>query len=119
MAEIPIAESRRQIRTSTDRAEQAMAEGRPDEAVDRWRAVLAYPCAHHQVAAYEILDEIHRAYREAGHYDDTIGAKCEAITAGFRSVPDPEADIAECLPDARRLEEVDALFATLRARDPG
>lgn len=33
-------------------------------------------------------------------------------------MPDPEADIAECLLDAGRLEEADALFATLRERDP-
>ncbi|TVR20023.1 MAG: hypothetical protein EA387_12340 [Nitriliruptor sp.] len=81
MAEIAREESWRQIRLLTDRAEQAMADGQPNEAVDRWRAVLAHPCAHHQVAADEILDEIHRAYREAGRY-------------------------------------ADALFATLRARDP-
>ncbi len=95
-----------------------MSDGRPDEAVERWRAVLAHPCAHHQVAAYEILDEIHRAYREAGHYDDAIAAKREAIAAGYRSVPDPEADIAECLLGAGQIEEADALFATLRQRDP-
>jgi tetratricopeptide (TPR) repeat protein len=118
MAEITVEESWRQIRTLTDRAEQAMADGPPDEAVDRWRAVLAHPCAHHQVAAYEILDEIHRAYREAGHYEDAIAAKREAIAAGYRSVPDPEADIAECLLDAGQIEEADALFATLRERDP-
>lgn len=65
-----------------------------------------------------LLDEIHRAYREAGHFDDAIGAKREAIAAGYRSVPDPEADIAECLLDAGRIEEADALFAMLRERDP-
>ncbi len=70
MAEITVEESWRQIRTLIDRAEQDTADGRPDEAVERWRAVLAHPCAHHQVAAYEVLDEIHRAYREAGHYED-------------------------------------------------
>jgi tetratricopeptide (TPR) repeat protein len=118
MAEITVEESWRQVRRLTDRAEQAMSDGRSDEAVERWRAVLAHPCAHHQVAAYEILDEIHRAYREAGRYDDAIGAKREAIAAGFRSVPDPEADIAECLLAAGQVEEADALFATLRERDP-
>jgi tetratricopeptide (TPR) repeat protein len=118
MAEITVEESWRQIRTLIDRAEQAVSDGRPDEAVERWRAVLAHPCAHHQVAAYEILDEIHRAYREAGHYGDAISAKREAIAAGYRSVPDPEADIAECLLDAGQIEEADALFATLRERHP-
>jgi tetratricopeptide (TPR) repeat protein len=118
MAEITVEESWRQVRTLVDQAEQVMADGRPDEAVDRWRAVLAHPCAHHQLAAYEILDEIHRAYREAGHYEDAIAAKREAIEAGFRSVPDPEADIAGCLLDAGQIEEADELFATLRERDP-
>ena len=118
MAEITVEESWRQIRTLTDRAEQAMADGRPDDAVERWQAVLAHPCAHHQVVAHEILDEIHRAYREAGHYEDAIAAKREAIAAGYRSVPDPEADIAECLLDAGQIDEAVALFATLRERDP-
>ena len=118
MAEITLEESWRQVRTLTDRAEQAMADGRPVEAVDRWWAVLAHPCAHHQVAAYEVLDEVHRAFRAAGHYEDAIAAKREAIVAGYRSVPDPEADIAECLLDAGEIEEADALFATLRERDP-
>jgi hypothetical protein len=67
MAEITVEESWRQVRASTDRAEQAMADGRPYDAVDRWPAVLAHTCAHHQVVAHEILDEIHRAHREAGH----------------------------------------------------
>jgi tetratricopeptide (TPR) repeat protein len=118
MAEITVEESWRQIRALTDRAEQATADGLPDEAVERWQMVLAHPCAHHQVAAYEILDEIHRAYREAGRYDEAIAAKRDAIAAGFRSVPDPEADIAECLLDAGQIEEADALFAALRERDP-
>jgi tetratricopeptide (TPR) repeat protein len=118
MAEITVEESWRQVRTLTDRAEQAMSEGRPDEVDELWRAVLAHPCAHHQVAPYEILDEIHRAYREAGRYDDAIAAKRDAIAAGYRSVPDPETDIAECLLAAGRIEEAGALFATLRERDP-
>jgi tetratricopeptide (TPR) repeat protein len=118
MAEITVEESWRHIGTLTDRAEQAMADGRPEEAAERWRAVLAHPCAHHQVAAYEILDEVHRAYRQAGHIEDAIAAKREAIAAGYRSVPDPEADIAECLLEAGEIGEADALFATLRERDP-
>jgi tetratricopeptide (TPR) repeat protein len=118
MAEITVEESWRQVRTLTDRAEQAMAEGRPEEVVGRWRVVLAHPCAHHQLAAYEILDEIHQVWRRAGRYEDAIAARREAIAAGYRSVPDPEADIAECLLDAGQIEEAVALFATLRERDP-
>ena len=118
MAEITFEESRRQIVALTDRVEQAAADGEPDEAAELWRLVLTHPCAHHQVAAYEILDEAYRAYREAGLYDEAIAAKREAISAGYRSVPDPEADIAECLLDAGEIDEADALFATLRERDP-
>ena len=118
MAEITVEESLRQIRVLVERAEQAVKDRRFGEAVDWWRAVLDHPCAHHQVVDYEILDEIHQAWRQAGRYEDAIAAKREAIEAGFRSVPDPEADIAECLLDAGRREEADALFATLRERDP-
>jgi tetratricopeptide (TPR) repeat protein len=118
MAEITVDESWREIRDLVDRAEEATAAGRPDAAVERWRAVLAHPCAHHQVVAHEILDEIHQVWRRAGRYDEAIAVKREAIAAGYRSVPDPEADIAECLLAAGRREEADALFATLRERDP-
>ncbi|MFP5308807.1 MAG: SEC-C metal-binding domain-containing protein [Actinomycetes bacterium] len=118
MAQITFAESVRQIQSLVDQAEEAMAARRPGAAVERWRSVLAHPCAHHQVLTYEVLDEIHRAYRDAGRYDDAIAAKREAIAAGYRSVPDPEADIAECLLEAGRVEEAEALFATLRARAP-
>jgi hypothetical protein len=53
-----------------------------------------------------------------GRYDEAIAAKREASAAGYRSVPDPEADIAECLLAAGRREEADALFAALRERGP-
>ena len=118
MAEITVDGSWHQIRALVDRAEQAAHERRWTDAVEGWRAVLAHPCAHHQVVAYEVLDEIHQAWRQAGRYDDAIAAKREAIAAGYRSVPDPEADIAECLLAAGRREEADALFETLRERDP-
>jgi tetratricopeptide (TPR) repeat protein len=118
MAEITVDESWRQIRKLTDRAEQAAEERRWTDAVERWRDVLAHPCAHHQVVAYEVLDDIHQAWRAAGRYDDAIAAKREAIAAGYRSVPDPEADIAECLLAAGRRDQADALFAELRGRDP-
>jgi len=94
MAEITLDESGRQVRALVDRAEQAVKDRRWSEAVGRWEAVLNHPCAHHQVVDHEILDEVHQAWRQAGRYDEAIVAKREAIAAGYRSVPDPEADIA-------------------------
>jgi hypothetical protein len=44
-----------QLRALTRRAEQAIEERRWAGAVERWPAVLAHPCAHHQV----VVDEIH------------------------------------------------------------
>lgn len=118
MPEIPFEESVRQVNELVRRAEQRRKAGEWQEAVDRFRAVLAHPCAHHQVVDEEILEEIHQALRQAGRWDDAIAAKREAIAAGFRSIPDPEADIAECLLSAGRRQEADALFAELRGRDP-
>jgi hypothetical protein len=90
MAETTVDGSWREIRALIDRAEQAVEERRWEEAVDRWRAVLGHPCAHHQIAMYEILDEIHGTWRRAGRYEDAIAAKRKAIAAGYRSVPDPK-----------------------------
>ena len=118
MAEIPFEESVRQINAFARRAERARKAGEWQEAVDGWRAVLAHPCAHHQVVDYEVREEIHQVLRQAGRWDEAIAAKRAAIAAGYRSTPDPEADIAECLLSAGRREEADALFAELRARDP-
>jgi hypothetical protein len=59
-----------------------------------------------------------RSFGEQGRWDEAIAAKREAIAAGYRSEPDPEADIAECLVLAGRRAEADALFAALRERDP-
>lgn len=115
---ITIAESSRQIGHLTAAAEEAERTGSVDEAVTRWRAVLDHPCAAHQVDVQEILDEIHHLLRKGGRYEEAIGAKREAIAAGYRSQPDPEADVAECLLAAGRREEADRLYAELRARDP-
>lgn len=118
MAEITVDESWRQILALIDQAEQAVTDQRWAEATERWRAVLAHPCAHHQVVEYEILEEIHQTWRRAGRYEDAIAAKRDAIAAGYWSVPDPETDIAECLLASGRRDEADALFAELRERDP-
>jgi hypothetical protein len=68
------------------------------------------------VADDEVLDEIHQVLRRARRGDDAIAAKREVIAAEYRSAPDPEADIAECLLAAGRRDGADALFAALRER---
>jgi tetratricopeptide (TPR) repeat protein len=118
MRVITLEQSDRQVGALMRTADQAGREGRWDDAVAGWRELLAHPCAHHWVDAPGILDELHLALRSAGRYDEAIAAKREAIEAGYRSQPAPETDIAECLLEAGRREEADALFATLRARDP-
>jgi hypothetical protein len=118
MAEITVDEPWRQIRHLTVRAEQAADDHRWPEAVERSREVLAHLCAHHQVVEDEIIEQIHQTWRRAGRYDDAIAAKREAIAAGYRSVLDPETDIAECLLADGRREQADALVAELRERDP-
>ena len=118
MATIPFAESSRQIEELIKVAEAAARTGPVDDAVAAWRRVLSHPCAHHQVIDYEIIDEIHQLLRAAGRYEEAIEAKQEAIAAGYRSEPDPEADTAECLLAAGRRAEADRLYAELRARDP-
>lgn len=117
MPEITYAESLRQINDLERKAEDAGRTGEWEKAVDRWRAVLAHPCAH-QVVDYEVLDEIYQVLRRASRWDEAIAAKREAIAAGYRSRPDPEADIAECLLAAGRRVEADELYAVLRERDP-
>jgi tetratricopeptide (TPR) repeat protein len=118
MPEVTFEEAQRQIGRLTDAAREAENAARFDDAVARWRAVLAHPCAHHLVVDYEVLEEIHQVLRRAGRWDEAIAAKREAIASGYRSEPDPEADIAECLLLAGRRVEADGLFAALRERDP-
>ena len=118
MPEVTFEEAQRQIGRLTDAAREAEDAARFDDAVALWRAVLAHPCAHHLVVDYEVLDEIHQVLRRAARWDDAIAAKREAIASGYRSEPDPEADIAECLLLAGRRAEADGLFAALRERDP-
>ena len=98
-----------------DDARQA---GDPERGLKACWAVLEHPCAHHQVVEHEVLDDIHQLLRRLGRYEEAIQAKREAIDAGCRSNPDPEADIAECLVEAGRRAEADALYAELRRRDP-
>ncbi|MCP3859910.1 MAG: hypothetical protein GY704_09675, partial [Phycisphaeraceae bacterium] len=111
-------QSSAQVRALWDRVDVAREGIDREGALDAYRALLDHPCAHHQVIDHEVLDEIHRVLRELERYDEAIQAKREAIAAGYRSTPDPEADIAETLVDAGRRSEADALYAELRKRDP-
>jgi tetratricopeptide (TPR) repeat protein len=116
--EITYEESIRQTNRLSRRARGAGKAGDFAEAIGIWRELLAHPCAHHQVVAYEVWDDIHQVARRAGDYDAAIDAKRTAIDLGYRSHPDPEADIAECHLDAGRRAEADRIFAELRARAP-
>ncbi|MDQ6616307.1 MAG: hypothetical protein M3083_16590 [Actinomycetota bacterium] len=116
MPEITFEESSRQIRAIADRV-------RESEKKQDWGAALAglheglgHPCAHHQVVAYEVWDDIHEVHKQAGDYDAGIDAKQESVRVGYRSVPDPDADIAECRLRAGRRDEAEFLFEDLRAR---
>jgi len=80
--------------------------------------LLAHPCAQHQVSPADVLHEIHQLLRRLRRFDEAIQAKRDAIAAGYRSNPDPEADIAETLVEAGRREEADALYAELLGRNP-
>ena len=71
--------------------------GREDDAqtgLYSYRARYYSPSMQRFVSEDEILDQIHQVWRQAGRYEDAITARREAIAAGYRSVPDPEADIA-------------------------
>jgi hypothetical protein len=86
--------------------------------VEALRSLLDHPCAHHQVVEHEVLDETFVVLRELGRFDEAIDARRAAIAAGYRSTPDPEADIAECSIESGNRAEADALFAVLRDRTP-
>lgn len=118
MPKISFNESCRQIRAITDRVHEREKAKDWDGALGGLQELLDHPCAHHQVAAYEVWDDIHELHKRAGDYDAAIGAKREAVRAGYRSEPHPDADIAECHLLAGRRAEADALFADLRARTP-
>lgn len=118
MGKITYQESLRQIEDLEDRARQAR-EARDREAeLAAYRELAAHPCVAHQLDLAHIYDEIHHLLRALRRHDEAIEAKRAAIAAGYRSNPDPEADIAEVLVAAGRREEADRLYAELRQRDP-
>ena len=118
MPEITFEESCRQIEAITGRVREH--ERRQDwaGALAGLHELLEHPCAHYQVVAYEVWDELHEVHKQAGDYDAAIAARQEAVRLGYRSVPDPDADIAECHLRAGRRREADALFDDLRGRSP-
>ena len=118
MPEISFNRSCQEIRAITDRVQERKQAKDWDGALGGLHDLLDHPCAHHQVTAYEVWDDLHELHKRCGDYDAAIAAKQEAVRAGYRSVPDPDADIAECHLLAGRRVEADALFADLRARAP-
>lgn len=118
MPKISERESERQVNALMARALELDRKRDTDNAVEAYRAVLEHPCAYHQAFEYEVVDLIHHALRSAGRWDEAIEAKREAIEKGYRSVPDPETDIAECHLEAGRRAEADALFEKIRQADP-
>jgi tetratricopeptide (TPR) repeat protein len=115
---ISLEESQAQIDRLWERARTARRSGDLEAALEALRTLLDHPCAHHQVVEHEVLDETYVVLRELGRLDEAIDAKRRAIAAGYRSTPDPEADIAECLIESGNRAEGDALFEVLRDRTP-
>jgi tetratricopeptide (TPR) repeat protein len=116
MPEITFEESCRQVQTITDRVRESEKKKDWAAALAGLHELLEHPCAHHQIVVYEVWDDIHEIHKQAGDFEAAIAAKEEAVRVGYRSVPDPDADIAECHLRAGRRAEADALFANLRAR---
>lgn len=101
--------------------ERSRAARRSDDreiALEALQALLDHRCAGHRVVEHEVLDEMFVVLRELGRFDEAIDARRAAIAVGYRSSPDPEADIAECSIESGRRAEGDALFAVLRDRTP-
>jgi len=118
MAGITVDESYREIEALWQRAQTSRRAGDREDALGVYGELLAHPCAHHRVTEHDVFDEMHHVLRQLGRYDEAIQAKRDAIKAGYRSSPDPEADIAEVLVEAGRRDEAAAVYAELRDRDP-
>jgi tetratricopeptide (TPR) repeat protein len=118
MAEITFEQSLGEIERFQQRVADAKKEYDWAGAVAAYQEMLGHPCAHHQVLAYEIWDEIHQLHRQAGDFDAAIDAKRAAIAAGYRSEPDPEADIAECHILAGDFAAAARLYGALRDKTP-
>lgn len=82
------------------------------------RAAIAHPCAHHAFDVPGVWDEIAQEYRRLGDVDAAIDAREQSIAAGYRSWPDPRADIAEFHLLAGRADEAATLYEKLRGEHP-
>ena len=82
-------------------------------------ACVAHPCAAHELYLPELWSELAEAYRSQARFDKAIDAWEQGISAGYRSVPHPRANIAELLLESRRRPEADTLFASLRRECAG
>ena len=92
MPQISFKESDRQIRAISQRVREAEKAKDWGAAIAGLYELLDNPCAHHQVAAYEVWDNIHELHKRAGDYHAAIAAKHEAVHAGYRSVPQETAE---------------------------
>lgn len=116
---IGLEESFRQVDALHDTARRLSRErASGDEVAAAWQALADHPCVAHHLDLGDVFDELHQALRRAGRWDEAITARRDSIAAGYRSRPDPEADIAEILVDSGRLDDAAALYSQLRDRDP-
>jgi tetratricopeptide (TPR) repeat protein len=118
MPEITFDESCRQIESISERVHRNEKQGDWAAALAGLNELLRHPCAHHQIVPYEVWGDIHEVHKKAGNFDDAIVAMEEAVRLGYRSVPDPDTDIAECHLRAGRRSEADVLLADVKARNP-
>lgn len=67
---------------------------------------------------FELLGELSEIYEHQGRVDDALTAMRQAITAGYRSQPDPRCRLAEIQLRAGRAEPAHALYAQVHAEFP-
>lgn len=82
------------------------------------RAALGHPCAAHEFDIANLHEDLATSLRSLDRYDEAIEEMELAITAGYRSWPMPEVEIAELHLMAGRREIAASLFADVRARTP-
>jgi len=79
------------------------------------QACIDHPCAPHEFDVPGLWEELARIRHRPGRLDAAIEAWEQAIAAGYRSAPHPQANIAELLVEAGRRDEADAVYGRLRA----